>query len=223
MPPNRILVHRQGLIDSYGGIQLADHEDRAHEHLPNFGVVKAVCNRLNFTRDLVLELKRQGRDRREIQEASRRTCQYLTPIEVKVGDTVIYRRLNNVSDMENVHQRDGDDATLVIQHDDLIARIESNGSIYPLAGNLIVCDTFPENVTRVVAAGLPVLEYFDHPGYKDADDMLVGRMVVANMRHAAPMCGYNSVLAHSDEYILSGKTSLAYIKRRHILAIIDET
>ncbi len=222
MPPNKVLVHRQGLIDSYGGIQLADHEDRAHEHLPNFGVVKAVCNRLNFTRDLVLELKRQKRDRREIQELSRRTCQYLTAIEVKVGDTVIYRRLNNVSDMDNVHQRDGDEATLVIEHDDLIARIEADGSLYPLAGNLIVYDTFPENVTRVMAAGLPVLEYFDHPGYKDIDDQLVGRLVVANMRQAAPISGYNSDIAHFD-YILTGRSSLAYIKRRHILATIDET
>ena len=223
MPPNRILVMRHGFLDLAEGVQLADHEDRAHEHLPNIGVVEAVCNRLNFTRDIVLEFKRQGRSPREINELSIRSCQYLTPIEIKPGDKVIYRRLNNVSDMDNVYEQAYGCAKIVIQHDDLIAKITPDGTLYPLAGNVIVVDTFPDNVTRVLTAGAPVLQYFDHPGYADATDSLAGKLVVANMRQAAPIGGYNLGISAEAEYILNGKTSLAYIKRRHILATLDET
>lgn len=229
MPPNKVLVRRSGLNDTRGDWEVADSEHTEHTLLPNVGIVEAVCSNLLFTRDQVLWMKRNGYPARDIQEQTRFSCMFLTEIEVKPGDRVVYRRINNVSDADTMFDGTRENARLVISHDDLIARVNPDGSLYPLAGNLIVHDTFPESVTKVVYSGKPVLEYFDNPGYKDFEDDLTDKVVVANMRQAAPV-GDLGIAPVEAKYILdlynemsdfiepaNYYVTLAYMKRRHIL------
>ena len=206
---NRVMIRRIGLQDGVDGLEIADHEDTEHRLLPNVGVVEGVCESLHFTAPSVADLKRNRASLREIQEATRQSCMFLTEIEVKVGDVVIFRRVNNVNEDEIFEKGDGY-VTLLIPHDDLIARINPDGSLYPLAGNVIIEDR-EEPVTRVLAAGKPVIAYFDHQGYEDFDDDIEGCLVVLNHKQSAPV---------ADE--LSAFSGLAYIKRRHINLKLQE-
>lgn len=205
MPPNKVLVRRLGLQDSFEGIQASDHEDREHWMLSNIGVVEAVCDSLHFTRDEVMWLKHIGRPAREIAETTRASCLFNAHIEAKVGDLVIYRRVNNVN-ADEVFEKD----RLVIPHDDLIARVNPDGSLYPLCGNVIIEDR-QEPITKVIAAGKPLLGYFDFVGYTDPDIDLVGKTVALNHRQSAPV----------SDNVFSDFKLLAYIKRRHILLIVE--
>lgn len=205
---NRVMIRRVGLQDLFDGVEVADHEDTEHRFLPNIGVVKGVCDSLHFTAMEVEQLKRQS-SLRAVQEMTRQSCMFLTEIEAKVGDVVIFRRVNNVNEDEIFERGDGY-MTLLIPHDDLIARLNPDGSLYPLAGNVIIEDR-QEPVTRVLAAGKPVISYFDHQGYRDFDNDIQGKLVILNHKQSAPV---------ADE--LSEFSGLAYIKRRHINLIIQE-
>lgn len=205
MPPNKVLVRRCGLQDSIEGILASDHEDREHWMLSNVGIVEAVCDKLNFTRDDVLWMKERGRPAREIEEATRQSCLYNAHVEAKVGDKVIFRRVNNINEDE-VFEKD----RLVIPHDDLIARVNEDGSLYPLCGNVIIEDR-QEPITQVIACGRPLMGYFDFPKYVDFDVDLTGKTVALNHRQSAPV---------GDE-VFSDFKLLAYIKRRHILLVVE--
>lgn len=208
MPANKVLIQRVGLNDILGDVQVGDSEGFEHTLLPNFGRVEAICHELLFTGDDVARLKSSGASLREIQEVTRRSCAYLTPIEAKVGDLVIYRRLNNVADADTIFEGGRDAALLVINHDDLIARVDG-GELYALAGNVIVKDTHPESMTEVVSAGAPVIRYLEHDEV-DFDDDISGKTVIANMAQAAPIGNITYAPGRTTE-------GLAYIKRRYIL------
>lgn len=205
MPPNKVLIRRIGSLDVIEGVEYSDHESTEHRGISNVGIVESICSELYFSRDHVLWMKHVGRTAHEIQKASHQSAMFLAEIEAKPGDKVIYRRVNNVNEDEVY----GDDM-LVIPHDDLIARINPDGSLYPLAGNVIIEDT-KSSITTVIAAGKPLMGYFDHAGYRDYDVELAGKTVAVNHKQAAPV---------ADE-TLSEYGKLAYIKRRHILLIVE--
>lgn len=205
MPANKVLIRKLPDLDRMDGVEVGDHENTSHRIFNNMGIVEYVCSSLFFTRDMIMHLKSTGASLRVIQDMSRESCMFLTHIEVKPGDIVLYRRVNNVIEEEIV-----DMERIVIPHDDLIARVNPDQTLYPLAGNVIIKDT-QIAVTEVVAEGLPVIEYFDHFGYKDFGTPIQGKTVVINHRQAAPVADESlSIFGH-----------LAYIKRRHILLVVD--
>lgn len=224
---NKVLIRREGIVTSLAGFEVGDDDHTEHNSLPNIGVVEQVCKDLYCPVDRILEMRQQHKSRREISAAEHNACLFLTEIEAKPGDRVIYRRIMNVSDMENVVSGSRESARLIISHDDLIARINDDGSLYPLAGNVLIIDDQDSAFTTVIAAGKPVLRYFDFPFHKDPSTPLPpGTSVLANMKQAVPV-GYSRAKKVGAAYILADESivepetvPIACIKRRHIHAIV---
>ena len=222
MAPNKVLIKRSGLQDSRFGFCLADSETTEHKLLPNIGEVIAVCDTLRFTWDTVDAMKACGSPTRAIQEEERASCRHLTEIEVKPGDRVVYRRMMNWSDMDNIASGGREMANIVIEHDDLIAIIRPGNTLYPVAGNVLV-EIHDSPFARIVAAGLPVLKYFDWPNYSDFSEALdVDDIVAINPKQSAPI-GTVPLVRGVAAFVLAYENILdpievSYIKRRHITA-----
>lgn len=225
MPPGKVLIERHPNQDVLRdvGIRASDSGSSGHRFKPNVGKVIAVCASLPFTYDEVLALKEIGAPKRHLQEATRRSVQFLAPIEIKAGDTVVYRYVHNWEEDDDVNEQGsayGWENYVVIDHDSLICRLNEDGSVYPLAGNVLIEDVRERQspFTRVLAVGAPLLRDFDHPDEVDADDLVGGETVAINYKHSIPV--QDPELGIALESLL-GCRNIAFIKRRYIHFIID--
>lgn len=221
MPPGKVLIRRapeQSTIRGTG-IQAVDSgSGQSFQYQPNYGEVIAVCNSIPFARDRVDEMKRRGYSKDEVSRVAMQSAQFLTDIEVKPGDKVVFRLVENWENEYNEGQNKiGLD--IIISHDNLICRINDDGSVYPLAGNVLIENTRPNALTRVLATGKPVIRYFDFPGWTDEDDDLDGKYILANTKQSMPVQDpdVGSAIEHID-----GVTDIAFIKRRYIHAVYEE-
>ncbi len=225
---NYVLVEPLGYqpLDQRAGL-VVHEEDNAHRLQAQVGIVRSVCDRLQYDGD---ELHGYM-DGRRLSDSEQRYSGYMTsktvyydvPIEVKDGDMVLYRWKANTEEAMRV------DDMLLIRYDNLVARVDGLDKVpYPLNG-LLLLRMEKENVddvlqhqarmrqgmARVIAEGCLVRSYLLFPGEVDERLALLGREVVFDRRLAVR-------IEHDDHAYLTYDSEYPYygIRRHAIDAIV---
>lgn len=212
LPTNMVCVRPDEdiLSDNTGLVR----RDFAEKHLLKAvtGTVIGVCDRLFFAE------RRPGIR----PEAAQLSMEVDVPIEIKVGDRVVF---NYIAAVDEDMQVNGD---YIISYDQIYARIEPGNAefpLYPLNGYLLV-DPFTDedevggvmvrkedvakwNFGRVVAEGCMVARYRDghHP---DVMTDMVGQVVAYPSKRAVRIEGDDT------KQFGAGRWSLYRLHRRHI-------
>lgn len=168
--------------------------DEKHLLQSRVGKVLAVCDRLQYD-GAETHTYLDGRDlsfheQNYVAYLNQKSVYYDVPIEVKAGDTVLYRWLANTNTTLHVN------GLIVLRYDDLVATVDE-GEFYPLNGLVLMCmekglvgDEFAgkigvkRSVATVVAEGCLVNSYLAFPDEKDQAVDLMGRQVIFDHRMA---------------------------------------
>lgn len=132
---NAVIVRRHTNLETIAGLSVQDFVD-PHNHLPVTGEVVAVCGPLTYFPQMPSGGFWSDDEVAIEQERSMLTVERDGPVEVSVGDTVLFAYFYNVQ-AEQFDYEDYADGLLLIQYNDLLARID-DGGLYPLNGGVFI-------------------------------------------------------------------------------------
>lgn len=209
------------------GVVTADAFDRQNDFAVT-GEIVGVCDSLLYF----------GRELRKIGDVSRAaplrqaraldmakaTCSYDVPIEVRAGDRVAFPYLFHLTDSATADYEHTIDGLLLIEYHELVARINKDGSLYPLNGRVLGTVGNKESVAgmeglkqqrsdiyTVVAEGCHVRHYCDY-GYPDDRIRITGRRAIVEGRQAVSLEVPGQVRLHDER--------LFYFHRRNIIGYV---
>lgn len=224
LQPNYILIepHAHHVAGASHGMEIPDF---ANEQM-NFsvtGTVVQVCNRLEYYGREIKRLKSKAirtiTDQRRVQDYLAASLLFDVPMEIKVGDMVVYPYIYRTN--EEMFDEERFDGKLVLRYDALTARVD-DGVLYPLNGALLgrkirsdqglqqLRREYWDGLMEVTHEGCLVKDYQEY-GYPDKEGLLKGKRVFVTPQMPVSIETIQQ-LRLSDEELFS-------FHRRHIACI----
>lgn len=227
---NYVLVRRMGDPASMEGLGLRLIAEEDHFYQSCFGEIIAVCDELRYFGYDIGELsaKPKGNNLKMMTRLGRHSLQFDVPMEVEVGDKVVFSHLVNISP-----ERQVSDSEVLVRYDELLLKWAGGEDVYPLNGHLLLQLDNQVDMAGplrlgsersrteglVVAQGALVRHYLDWP--KERGDYptpdIVGKMAI---------CMPDFAVRIEDDFMRVlpkwGDNPLYYIHRKFVLFYADK-